>query len=224
VAKLKAMFSEAPDNSSETNRLLRATDEGQPQCWDALLQRHRERLRRMVSLRVDRRLRGWVDPSEVVRLACAEATSRRREYLDGQAASFFLWLRGLAGARLQSIQVQRLGAAAGEIGQELALAPGSLPQATSQALAAQLLGQAPEAGPAAARARRLALLEEALNGLAAPEREALALRHFEQLSGAETAALLGLPEGEAGRLYVRALKRVREALQSLSTSPREKSP
>jgi RNA polymerase sigma-70 factor (ECF subfamily) len=45
--------------------------------------------------------------------------------------------------------------------------------------------------------------------------EVLALRHFEQLSPAETAQVLGIKERAAGMRYVRALKRLKDILTSL---------
>jgi len=46
------------------------------------------------------------------------------------------------------------------------------------------------------------------------DREVLALRHFEQLSPAETAQVLSIKEKAAGMRYVRALKRLKEILAS----------
>src|SRR5581483_7564168 len=141
-----------PDNSSETNRLLRAAAEGRPDGWDALLGKHHERLRRMVSLRLDRRMRGAIDPADVVRQACADAAALRADYLQHPQEPFFLWLRRLAGRRLQDLQQLRLGEALPATGRELSLRRGPPPAATSFAIAAQLLGQAPQASQAELRA------------------------------------------------------------------------
>ena len=43
----------------------------------------------------------------------------------------------------------------------------------------------------------------------------LALRYFEQLSPAETARVLGIKEKAAGLRYLRAVRRLKEILQSL---------
>jgi RNA polymerase sigma-70 factor (ECF subfamily) len=207
------MSTPAPDNSSETNRLLHAAAEGRADGWDALLGKHRARLRRMVSLRLDRRMRGAVDPSDIVRQACADAAAHRAEYLQAPAESFFLWLRRLAGSRLNDLQRLRLGEPP-TAGRDLSLRRGPPPAATSFAIAAQLLGQAAQPNQAEIRAQRLGRLEDALNAMDPVEREVLALRHFEQLTNAETAAVLELPEGDASRLYIRSLKRLKEILSS----------
>jgi RNA polymerase sigma-70 factor, ECF subfamily len=216
------MPSGAVGNSSGTWH-LRPAAEGPPDGWEALVREHRERLRRMVSLRLDGRLRGRVDPSDVVRQVCAEARGRHPDYLRGPTEPFFLWLRRLAAEKLQSLR-QQLGGAAGDGGRELCLRRGPLPAANSQALAAQLLGQAPPPDRADARARRQARLEEALNAMAAEQREVLALRHFERLTAAEAAAVLELPEAEAGRLYLRALKALKVVFEDTPGPTRREGP
>ena len=56
------------------------------------------------------------------------------------------------------------------------------------------------------------------------DREVLSLRHFEQLSLAETAQVLGLTESGASRRHLRALKRLKEVLQQLPGGPGELMP
>ena len=43
--------------------------------WGGFLATHRDRLRRMVALRLDQRLRGRIDPSDVIQEAFLEATA-----------------------------------------------------------------------------------------------------------------------------------------------------
>jgi len=56
-------------------------------------------------------------------------------------------------------------------------------------------------------------LQESLNVLDAMDREILALRHFEQLTNAETAIVLNLSESGASARHMRALKRLRTLLR-----------
>ena len=58
-------------------------------------------------------------------------------------------------------------------------------------------------------------VQEALNALEPLDREVLTLRHFEMLSNEETAAVLGLRKSAASNRYVRALRRLKEALGTL---------
>ena len=90
-----------------------------------------------------------------------------------------------------------------------------LPAATSAALAAQLLGQHTSPTQAAVRAERMVRLQEALNSLDPMDREVLSLRHFEDLSLAETARSLEIQEAAAAKRYIRALKRLKAVLTSM---------
>jgi RNA polymerase sigma-70 factor (ECF subfamily) len=98
---------------------------------------------------------------------------------------------------------------------EVALHRGTWPETTSAALAAQLLGHGPRPSEAAIRAEVKIRLQEALNHMDPIDREVLALRHFEHLSPAETAHVLGIKEKAAGMRYVRALRRLKEILAAL---------
>jgi RNA polymerase sigma-70 factor (ECF subfamily) len=202
-------------NSGETDRLLRQAAEGDAQSWGALLERHRKRLRRMVALRLDRRLQGRLDASDVIQEAFLEASARLPEYAQKPALPFFLWLRFLTGQKMVELHRHHLGAQMRDAGREISLYHGPLPLASSAELAAQLLGHDTRPSEAAIRAERKVRLQEALNSMDPLDREVLALRHFEQLDNAETAQVLGLGESAASKRYLRALKRLKDVLTSL---------
>ncbi len=65
-----------------------------------LLERHREALRRMVGLRMDRGLQRRVDASDIVQDVLVEANRRLTDYLASAGMPFQLWLRHLARDRL----------------------------------------------------------------------------------------------------------------------------
>src|SRR5215471_12394277 len=194
------------NNSAETTRLLEQARAGDQEALNALLARHRPRLRRMVDLRLDRRLQARIDASDVIQEAYVEAVTRLNEYLSAPSYPLFLWLRLIVGERLLKLHRHHLGAQMRDAGRELSLYRGALPEASSAALAAQLLGQHTSPTQAAVRAERMLRLQEALNTLAPLDREVLSLRHFEQLSRAETAHVLAIAEEAASKRYIRALK------------------
>jgi RNA polymerase sigma-70 factor, ECF subfamily len=200
--------------ASETAGLLRRAAQGDQAAWGALLVRSRGRLRRMVALRLDRRLQGRVDPSDIIQEAYIDASARLAEYARQPDMPFFLWLRFLTGQRLVRVHRQHLGAEMRDVAREVSLYRGALPAATSAALAAQLLGRDTRPSEAAVRAERSIRLQEALNSMDPLDREVLALRHFEQLSNGEAARVLGLQEPAAAKRYVRALKRLRLILDA----------
>ncbi len=193
-----------------------AAAHGDRAAWGELLAKHRGRLRRMVALRLDRRLLGRVDPSDVIQDAYLEASRRLPEYLSESAPMpLFLWLRYLTAQALQTLHRRHLGAQARDAGREISIDGGRIPQATTAALAAQLLGHDTRASEAAIRAERKLRLEQALNRMDPVDREVLVLRHFEQLTNGECARVLKLSESAATKRYIRALRRLKEILTSL---------
>jgi RNA polymerase sigma-70 factor (ECF subfamily) len=200
------------ENPSEVGRLIRRAAAGDPEGWRALFERDRERLRRMVALRMDRRLQGRIDPSDVIQEAHIEAMTRLPEYLRQPTMPFFLWLRLLVGQRLNFLHCRHLGAQARNAGREVRLYHRALPEATSAALAARLLGRLTQPSQAAVRAERKIRIQTALNEMDQIDREILALRHFEQLSNDEAAQALGLSKSAASKRYIRAVERLKGAL------------
>ena len=201
--------------ASETAGLLRRAAQGDQAAWGALLVRSRGRLRRMVALRLDRRLHGRIDPSDIIQEAYIDASARLAEYARQPDMPFFLWLRFLTGQRLLRVHRQHLGAEMRDVAREVSLYRGALPAATSAALAAQLLGRDTRPSEAAVRAERSIRLQEALNSMEPLDREVLALRHFEQLNNGEVAATLGINESTASSRYLRALKRLKDEVQNI---------
>jgi RNA polymerase sigma-70 factor (ECF subfamily) len=179
-----------------------------------LFSRHRDRLRRMVQMRLDRRLQGRIDPSDVLQESYLEMARALATYLKEPILPFFLWLRMITGRKLQALHRHHLGSKMREAGREVSLYRGALPQASSVSLAEHLLGRLTTPSMAAARAELQLRIQAALNGMDDIDREILALRHFEQLSNAETAQVLGISEQAASNRFVRALKRLKSILTS----------
>jgi RNA polymerase sigma-70 factor (ECF subfamily) len=202
-------------NSSDVEGLVKQAAAGEAGSWAELMKRYRSRLRRMVSFRLDSRLQGRVDPSDVVQDVFLEAWQHLGSYVSEPNTPFFLWLRAVAGHKLGDLHRHHLGARMRDARREVSLYQGSLPGATSAALAAQLLGHFTRPSEAAVRAERKVQLQTALNAMDPIDREVLALRHFEQLTVSEAAAVLGIKEKAAGMRYVRALRRLKEILTSL---------
>jgi RNA polymerase sigma-70 factor (ECF subfamily) len=203
------------DSSSDTARLLEQARAGDRAALNELFSRHRQRLRRMVELRLDRRLQARIDASDVIQEAYVEAVTRLEEYLREPAYPLFLWLRLLVGERLLKLHRHHLGTQMRDAGLEVSIYRGALPAASSAALAAQLLGKHTSPTQAAVRAERMLRLQEALNTLDPMDREVLSLRHFEEMTLAETALSLEITESAAAKRYIRALKRLKDILAAM---------
>lgn len=195
----------------DTDQLLQAVAAGDRESWGTLLTRHRERLRRMVALRLDPRLQGRLDASDIVQEACLEASDRLNDYLSQPTMPFFLWLRFLTGQKLITLHRHHFDCKMRDVSREVSLELHA-PEATSAALAKNLIGSDPRPSEAAVAAERRQKFQEVLDTLEPIEREIIALRHFEQLSNAEAAQVLRLQESAASKRYIRAVKRLKEAL------------
>jgi RNA polymerase sigma-70 factor, ECF subfamily len=203
-----------PDSELMDDLVQRAT-QGDQAALAQVFDRYRDRLRQMVRLRLDRRLQGRLDPSDVLQEAYLDFSRRLPDYVREPNMPFYLWLRFLTGQRMIDLHRQHLGAQMRDAGQEVSLYRGALPQASSVSLAAQLLGRLTSASRAAIRAESQIRVQEALNSMDALDREVLTLRHFEQLTNDETAAVLGVKKSTASNRYIRALKRLKEILAGL---------
>jgi RNA polymerase sigma-70 factor (ECF subfamily) len=196
--------------------LIQQAIAGDQKALATLFHRHRKRITQMVRLRLDRRLQGRIDPSEVLQEAFLDAAEKLPEFGRQRAEiPFFLWLRMVAGERLLRIHRKHLGAEMRDAAREVSLHRGRLPQASSVSLAAQLLGRFTTASQALIRAEIQLKLQQALNGMDSNDREIITLRHFEELSNAEAATVLGISPQAASNRHLRAMTRLQAILKSI---------
>lgn len=198
------------DDSIEIQRLLDRAAAGDESALRELFDRYHDRLTRMVRLRMNRRLQGRLDESDVLQEAYLELCKKLNDYLADPRVPFFVWLRHMVGLKLTELHRHHLGTQLRDAGMEVSLHRGGLPEANSVSLAAQLLGKLTSPSQNAVKAEMRIFVQEALNSMDAIDREVLALKHFEQLSTAEIADVLGMSKAGAGSRYLRAIKRLRE--------------
>ncbi|WP_165228274.1 sigma-70 family RNA polymerase sigma factor [Aquisphaera insulae] len=180
-----------------------------------LLDHYRPRLRRMVAMRLDPRLRGRVDASDVIQEGYLDAMRRLDEFIRDPAVPFYIWLRFLVGQRVQEQHRRHLGAPGRDVGREVSIYRGAMPGASTGALAARLLGKLTNPFEAALRTERKVRLQEALNRMDPLDREILVIRHYEQMTNSDAAAALGLEQSAASKRYTRALTRLKEILAEI---------
>ena len=77
-----------PAHPPDTEELLQRAGDGDPSARQQLLSRHRDRLRRMVAVRLDPRLAARVDPSDVVQEALMVADQKLGAYLKDRPVPF----------------------------------------------------------------------------------------------------------------------------------------
>src|SRR5438552_10147951 len=195
--------------------LLQRAKGGDQHALAALFARYRDRLRKMVRLRLDRRMAGRIDASDVLQDAYLDVARRFPEYAAAPTVPFYLWLRALAGQRLVDLHRRHLGAQMRNAGQEVSLYRGALPAASSASLAQPLLAGLTSPTQAAVRAEMQVRLQEALNSMDPIDREVVVLRHFEELTNVEAAEVLGIETSAASKRYIRALRRLKAILDAV---------
>jgi RNA polymerase sigma-70 factor (ECF subfamily) len=208
-------------DEDDLDALAHRLRDGDPSAAGALFALCRERLRRMVKLRLDRRLQGRLDASDVLQEAYLDVQGRAADFAAKQMPAY-LWLRLVVAERLLILHRHHLGTKMRDASQEVSLYRGGLPTASTHSLANLLLGRLTSPSEAAVRAERQMRMQDALNQMDALDREVLALRHFEELSNAEVAAVLGLSKTAASNRYVRALKRLKDILATPPGGPDRK--
>lgn len=195
-----------------TRQLLAEAGRGEAEALNRLLERHRESLRKLIGLRLDRQVARRVDASDIVQDVLIEANGRLREYLADPKLPFHLWLRHLAKDRIIDMHRRHRGAQRRSLDRERPLAAPQFGDQSSFDLASQLA--ASELTPAAALLRKelQSRFLRAIEQLDEDDREILLMRHFEQLGNSEAAEALGMTTAAAGMRHLRALRKLRAIL------------
>jgi len=200
--------------NDERDDLLRRAAQGDRDARAALIEQYRQRLLRAIDLRLDRRVRRRIDPSDVLQETAAEAMERFDDYFQKRPMSLFRWLRFLALQRVNVAHRQHLGARQRDARREVRGGPDLVPLVSSVDLAERLVAESTTPSQAAIRRETRMQIQEALDKTEPPDREVLVLRHFEQLKNAEVADCLGIAPSAASKRYLRAMKRLGELLKT----------
>ena len=100
------------------------TDESQV---GKVLSQYRHRLRRMVRLRMDRRLQGRIDTSDVLQEAFLEVNRRLPDYIDKPTMPFFVWVRFLVGQKIIEFHRKHLNVMARDAARDVSIFASPVP-------------------------------------------------------------------------------------------------
>jgi RNA polymerase sigma-70 factor (ECF subfamily) len=188
-----------------TDRLAR----GDAEALASLFSLSWDRLHRMIHFRLDPRLRGRVDPDDILQEAYLAARQRIDSFAAEKSNSVFVWLRLIVGQTMIDVYRRHLGSKMRDAKQEVSMQKFASPMASSVSMSMHLLGGLTSPSQAAAKAEVADLLDEVLADMEPIDREILVLRHFEELSNKEVAELLQIQRSTASNRYVRALQRLK---------------
>jgi RNA polymerase sigma-70 factor, ECF subfamily len=194
--------------------LLAQVRAGDETALGLLFELERPRLMRMVELRLEPSLRRRLDPLDVVQEAWLDAVKRFPSWCKQLELPFHVWLRLVTGQALTQAHRRHLGAHMRDAQRE-AGAPESRPSISAIHIAEAFVTSATTPTRAVQRDELRARVLAALEELDQMDREIVALRHFEGLSNEEAALELQIEPAAASKRFLRALVRLKPALQGL---------
>jgi RNA polymerase sigma-70 factor (ECF subfamily) len=190
------------------NALLAQARSGDRAALSALFEAFQDRLRRLLLVRMDRRLLSRLDPGDLVQETLLHATQGFAAYAKTESVPIYIWLRKLALQRLANAERDHLRTHKRSLRRERTQAPGAPDDSVGQLLD-RLPGREATGSGRLAQKELQQQIRAALDSLPEIDREALVLRYLEQLSPAETAAVLGIKRSAASMRILRALKQMR---------------
>ena len=197
---------------SDTEVLIAKAGQGDQTAQRELFERHRHRLRRMVAIRMDPRLASRFDPSDVVQEAMLTASFQLREYAVERPIPFYPWLRQIAWKRLVDLHHHHLTAQKRSVAREVT----HLPDESALRLAQPFIADLTSPLDAMVQDELRAKVRLALESLPDLDREILVMRHLEQMSVSEIAALLNITESAVKMRRLRAVRKFRDLLAGSS--------
>jgi RNA polymerase sigma-70 factor (ECF subfamily) len=194
----------------DTDHLLDLVAQGDSSAAATLLTRHKQRLRRMVQLRLDPRLSARLDPSDVVQDTLAEAHQRLADYARAREIPFYPWLRAIAWDKLIEMKRRHIAADRRSVRREVGQL--DLSGDSEMILAERLLATTSTPSDQLIRREMRARVQDVIGKLPPLDHEVIVLRHLEELSFPETAAVLGISENAVYSRYRRAIERLHRLL------------
>lgn len=197
--------------SKEDEALLRSARDGDPEALANIFTKYRQRLKKMVHVRLNPQLKGRLDASDVIQDTLVEAARTLDRFLAEPSLPVYLWLRHLANEKLIEAHRRHLGAQKRDASRDLSIHGVAL-NATSEAVAIELICQTTSPDEAAIKEDRKQRLTLALDKMDPLDKEILTLKHFEQLSNREVAELLDISYEAAKKRYFRAIHKLQRLL------------
>jgi RNA polymerase sigma-70 factor, ECF subfamily len=200
------------NHALDATELIRLARGGTDDALGQLLARYGNYLGLLARVQVGRRLQGKVDPADLVQETFLEAHRHFPGFRGQSEPEVAAWLRQIMAGVLSNQLRRYLGTQGRDIRLERELA-GELDR-SSHALDRGLADPGPTPSKLAAGRERAVLLADALGRLPADYREVIVLRNLEELPFGEVARRMDRSEDAVQKLWVRALARLRSALDA----------
>jgi RNA polymerase sigma-70 factor (ECF subfamily) len=168
----------------------------------------------LARVQIGRRLRGKVDPADVVQETFLEAHRQFARFRGRTEAELTAWLRRILAGQLAQMVRRYVGTQARDVNLEQEL--GAQLDQSSAAIDADLAASISTPSQRASRREQVVLLADALGNLPDDYREVIILRHLEGLTPTEVAGRMNRSIDSVQKLWVRALARLRTQMEGES--------
>jgi RNA polymerase sigma-70 factor (ECF subfamily) len=203
--------------SDDTSDLVRRAVAGDGAAIEELFARHRSQLTRMIAVRLDPRLKGRLDPSDIVQDVLVEASQKMAIELKNNPVEFYPWLRGLAWDRLCRLHRHHVTTRKRSVAREEPFTPADVDDESVLKLAECIAATGGGPGSQVMHDELRRRVREALTRLPPKDREIIVLRFLEQLSTKDAADVLGISLTAAKSRQLRAVARLQDILGDLSS-------
>jgi RNA polymerase sigma-70 factor (ECF subfamily) len=199
-------------------QLFISAREGSGSCLGQLLGLYSNYLKLLVAAQLDNRLRARVSPSDIVQDSFFEAHRDFAEFRGKSIGEFVAWLRKIVVNNILRVVEQHVLAEKRDVRREVSLEEiGRRLEKSTVRLETLLAQQAESPSGHAARREDELLLADTLAQLPEDYRDVIVLRHIEGLPFEEVALRMDRSAGAVRMLWLRALKKMREALERENT-------
>ncbi|MHC4191353.1 MAG: sigma-70 family RNA polymerase sigma factor [Planctomycetota bacterium] len=192
-----------PVNDHKTQHLVTLAKKGDQFAIDQLCRIYGERVRRIIRLRIDRKLRPKIDSVDIVQDALVLALAGLRNFTYKDEGDFLRWLSRIAENKLRDI-LDKFHADKRDIRREIPFKEVELStEGGSFGIAGPLQTTTPSV--LLSRKEQFDRLERAIDNLKPEYREVIFLSRIEKLSHEEIAARMNKSKGAVAMLLSRAL-------------------
>lgn len=192
-----------PDVEHATRHLVTLAKEGDRSAVDQLCRIYGERIRRIIRLRIDRKLRAKIDSVDIVQDALVQALAGLEKFTYKNEGDFLRWLSRIAENKLRDI-LDKFHTDKRDIRREI---PFKKIEANTEGGSFGVDGPLQTTTPSVllSRKEQLDRLERAIDQLKPEYREVIFLSRIERLSHEEIALRMGKSKGAVAMLLSRAL-------------------
>jgi RNA polymerase sigma-70 factor (ECF subfamily) len=195
------------------NELLHLAKAGSLPAQGQLLELYRNYLTLLARLQIGRRLRGKIDPADLVQETFLNAHRDFARFRGVSEGELLAWLRRILAVNLAMLLRRYLGTQRRDVRMERELAH----EVEQSSRVIDLALVSPDSSPSqqAARREQAVIVADALDRLPEDYREVIILRHMEALTFPEVAEHMGRTLDSVKKLWTRALVQLRRTLGDL---------